>query len=802
MTRKAGLRIGLCLAAMACLALGVWAVTQFATPDRDPNTPTGAGGSPGGPSAGGFTGSVGCRECHEPFYKLWASSHHGLAMQPFTAELAQTKLTAQTESITIGRHSYRAEFGETAWVHEDGPDGKKKYRIEHAMGGKNIYYFLTPMARGRLQVLPVSYDVNEKAWIDTTGSMLRHAGEIPDEAIPWTDPMLTFNTACFNCHVSQLSRNYDLKSDTYRTAWAEPGINCETCHGPGGEHVRVCKAAPEGRPPKDLKIIVLKTFTPEQNNSLCAPCHAKMRPLTTAFPPGERFFDHFDLVCLEHSDFYPDGRDLGENYTYTLWRMSPCAKSGKLDCTHCHTSSGRYRFEGDKANDACLPCHAERVANAPAHTRHKADGEGNRCIGCHMPMTGFARMRRSDHSMLPPTPAATIEYKSPNACNICHDDKDAAWSEKFVREWRERDYQAPVLYRAGLIDAARRRRWAKLPEMLAYLAREDREEIFAASLLRLLGSCLDERKWPAIVGSLKDPSPLVRACAAGALADRMDPDSVAALVAATRDEYHLVRIQAAASLTRFPPHLLGREEDRKGLEKATAEFVASLTARPDDYASYYNLGNFHTDKGEFRRAIELFAISARLRTDAVPPLVNASIAHARLGENAPAETLLHKALKIDPNSAAASFNMGLLMAEKRDMPGADRYLRRALQVDPNMAEAAYNLGVLVSSTRPAEGIEFCRKAASLRPDDPKYAYTLAFFLNQGGQTEEATRVLHAIIERKPPRADVYLLLIDIYSRQRKLDQIREVCRQGLANEGLPPDIRNRFQMTLQTLAPR
>ena len=111
MTRKAGLRIGLCLAAMACLALGVWAVTQFATPDRDPNTPTGAGGSPGGPSAGGFTGSVGCRECHEPFYKLWASSHHGLAMQPFTAELAQTKLTAQTESITIGRHSYRAEFG-------------------------------------------------------------------------------------------------------------------------------------------------------------------------------------------------------------------------------------------------------------------------------------------------------------------------------------------------------------------------------------------------------------------------------------------------------------------------------------------------------------------------------------------------------------------------------------------------------------------------------------------------------------------------------------------------------------------
>ncbi len=84
------------------------------------------------------------------------------------------------------------------------------------------------------------------------------------------------------------------------------------------------------------------------------------------FAPGDRYFDHFDLVAFEHADFYPDGRDLGENYTYTQWRLSPCAKSGQLDCIHCHTSSGRYRFkEPAKANDACLPCHAERVRTPP-----------------------------------------------------------------------------------------------------------------------------------------------------------------------------------------------------------------------------------------------------------------------------------------------------------------------------------------------------------------------------------------------------------------------------------------------------
>ena len=37
-----------------------------------------------------------------------------------------------------------------------------------AMGGKNVYYFLTPLEKGRLQVLPVAYDVRQKEWFNTT----------------------------------------------------------------------------------------------------------------------------------------------------------------------------------------------------------------------------------------------------------------------------------------------------------------------------------------------------------------------------------------------------------------------------------------------------------------------------------------------------------------------------------------------------------------------------------------------------------------------------------------------------------
>jgi hypothetical protein len=187
-----------------------------------------------------YIGTSSCRECHEKFYQLWAPSHHGLAMQPFSAELVRTQLSAQESDIVIGDNLYRADFEtDQGVVRERGSEGKKEYRIDHVLGGKNIFYFLTPLERGRLQVLPVAYDINEKNWYDTTASMVRHAVSREDEVLSWKDPLLTFNTSCYSCHVSQLSTNYDPETDSYQTTWAEPGINCETCHGGSREHVRV-----------------------------------------------------------------------------------------------------------------------------------------------------------------------------------------------------------------------------------------------------------------------------------------------------------------------------------------------------------------------------------------------------------------------------------------------------------------------------------------------------------------------------------------------------------------------------------
>ena len=479
--------------------------------------------------------------------------------------------------------------------------------------------------------------------------------------------------------------------------------------------------------------------------------------------------------------------------------MSPCVKSGKLSCMHCHTSSGRYRFKKpEDANKACLPCHEERVGNAAAHSHHPAGSAASRCVSCHMPMTEFARMRRSDHSMLPPTPAATIAYKSPNACNLCHTDKNAAWADNIVRAWRPRDYQAPVLRTAGLIDAARKGEWKRLPEMLAYLEEKERDEVFATSLIRLLRACPDERKWPAFIKALSDPSPLVRGASAVALTGHVTPQSLHPLLAATRDDYRLVRIRAAEALAGVPPDRLGGV-DRESLVKAREEAETSFRARPDDHASHYNLGNFLLAEGDPKKAIAEYEISSRLRPDSVPPLVNASMAYYALGEKEKAGESLRRAVKIAPENVVARLNLGMLLGEMGKPKEAEKEFRAAAKIDPKSAQAAYNLCVVTSKDRMDEALKWCRKAAELRPEEPRYGYTYAFFLEQKGDTAKAIPVLRKIVNRNQPFSPAYIMLGSIYEKQGKAGEAKKVYKKAADNAELPEPDRAQFRKKLQTM---
>ena len=132
---------------------------------------------------------------------------------------------------------------------------------------------------------------------------------------------------------------------------------------------------------------------------------------------------------------------------------------------------------------------------------------------------------------------------------------------RYVRQWHRHDYQKPILERASLVDAARKGDWSRLEAILAYIGSKDRDEVFAASLIRLLHRCESAAKWPVLTKALEeDPSPLVRAAAAQALEGYVAPQSLRTLAKATTDEYLLVRVRAAAVLGGIPAEQVPTED--------------------------------------------------------------------------------------------------------------------------------------------------------------------------------------------------------------------------------------------------
>ncbi len=747
-----------------------------------------------------YAGSENCKECHQHFYDLWSPSHHGKAMQQVDADFIKAAEIPASGDFSLEGKTYRVKTSEsTMTMVEKNGNKEKDYDVVWALGGKNVYYFLTPLEQGKLQTIPLAYDVHKKIWYNNPESAMRHfpQGIQEDEALPWKDRQYTFNTSCYSCHVSQLKNNFDLASDSYKSTWKEPGINCETCHGPATEHIKIFKNLKEGEKAKKLGLISTKVFTTAQHNWACAPCHAKMHPITSSYTPGDRFFDNYNLTGLEDDDFYPDGRDLGENYTYTGWMMNPCNQSGQLHCVMCHTSSGRDRFK-DNPNDACKKCHEDKVESVVEHSGHKAGSTGAVCINCHMPKTEFGKMVRSDHSFRSPMPEATIKFGSPNACNICHKDKTPEWANNIVKKRKNGNYQEATIKWATVLGESRSNDWKNLDKVLNYVKEEKLNELVIASFVRILNNCTDEKKWPVIIGALNSKSSMVRSSAAAGLMGNITDAAKQALLKACSDEYRVVRIAAASSLSTFPVEAF-TEAEKQLVAKATEEYMNSIVTRPDDWSSHYNLGLYYQNQGENSKALNSYETAVRLYPDALMPLINSSVLYSYVGNPAKAEENLNKAISIDPDNEAANLNLGLLLAEQGKMDEAAKALEIALKANPKQAVAAYNLSVISAAHNIKDAIRYAQIATEANPDEPKYAYTLAYYLYQDNQKAQAEKTLKAIIKTHPEYLTAVGFLSDIYIRDGKKQDALKLYQNALKTKGISDQDRAGIQQAINSL---
>ncbi len=129
-------------------------------------------------------------------------------------------------------------------------------------------------------------------------------------------------------------------------------------------------------------------------------------------------------------------------------------------------------------------------------------------------------------------------------------------------------------------------------------------------------------------------------------------------------------------------------------------------------------------------------------------------------------------------------------------------LRAAFKIDPQSATAAYNLGVVLAAERPDEALDWCRKAHALEPQEPKFTYTLAFYLHAKGARDEAVTLLRTVTDRRAGYLDAYVLLGQIYEEGRQKNDAVELYRQAAAAEQFPAEVRQQFSTRAQWLSQR
>ncbi|GAB3014448.1 hypothetical protein GCM10027051_17330 [Niabella terrae] len=275
----------------------------------------------------------------------------------------------------------RYQFPGGDWVETDYQDGAV-YQIAHrgtdsVRQKADIFFGHGRHARsyaswnGQTPVqLPLTYATATAAWYNSPG--------YPDKL--FLNRVIT--ARCFECHSSfagvtdrrEMVEQFDRQTVIY-------GIDCETCHGPGGAHIDWARQG--ANPGQPSKISNPKNFTRQQQIDLCALCHSGvMTSLQPAFSfkPGDRLaaFYAYNLVASSVEDLDVHGNQFG------LLSMSKCFEKSEMTCGSCHDP---HQDEFDKKalfSSRCMSCHQ------PDHDFCTYKGKSREvlmqnCIDCHMP---------------------------------------------------------------------------------------------------------------------------------------------------------------------------------------------------------------------------------------------------------------------------------------------------------------------------------------------------------------------------------------------------------------------------------
>ncbi len=322
-----------------------------------------------------YVGSDTCAECHLEQYNLWHASGHPFKLRK--AERARhTKLplppgyTWDDISYVIGGANWKARFidkqGYIITAAKDGSEAKTQYNLED--GSWSFY----------------------------------HKGEKK----PYT---------CGTCHTTGYSKegHQDGLPGLIGT-WAEPGIGCEACHGPGSRH--------SFEKPEPTKA----TIEVDTSAELCGTCH--QRGGQTGPPPAKGGFIRHHEQINELLVGPHDGTDCVECHEPHTRAIT----SIREDCTGCHDEAAYVDFARTdlhgRSEIHCIECHMpEASKSAIAKNKYRGDVRSHIVkINVDPAANMFRAVKKGGKTKYFAEGFVTLEY----TCLACHLGRDKAWAAK------------------------------------------------------------------------------------------------------------------------------------------------------------------------------------------------------------------------------------------------------------------------------------------------------------------------------------------------------------------------------------
>ena len=723
-----------------------------------------------------FAGSLKCKECHQKEYDKWLNSNHDHAM-----DVANEKtVLGDFNNAAFEAHGVSSRFYKKDgrfFVRTQGPEGKMgDFEVSYTFGWFPLQQYLVPFPGGRLQCLPIAWDVREKKWYH----LYPKEPLDPKDWLYWTNAAQNWNGMCAECHSTNLKKNYDVKTDTYKTTWSDIDVGCEACHGPGSHHVQWAEMPDMARPKVENVHLVVKTsgLGSRKAVELCAPCHSRRASLGDYTHAEAELLDSVLPSLLTQELYFPDGQILDEVYAYGSFTQSKMYHR-EVRCSDCHDVHGLKLVK--EGNALCLQCHRAAEYDSKEHHFHKKKGEkgdpikspdgkvlfevgtGAECVQCHMPGRTYMGIHyRLDHSLRIPRPDLSIKIGTPNACNRCHVDKNSQWSVDAITKWcgpgRRPHY-------GTFIEAGRK----GLPEAKKDLIRLAGDPLYPvivrATALHLLTAYPGEDAVQAFELALMDEEALIRRTAVQSIylsGQRRQTELIAPLL---YDPVAAVRMEAVSTLAGDPSKGLSSDQ-RKVFQNDLQEYIQSMEYSGDFAFGRYNLGNLYAALNEPQEAIRNYHAALKIDDLFYPAKVNLAMLYNSRGENDKAERLLRDVVAKHPELYDIAYSLGLLLTEMGKPEEALRFLERAAKGLPDRSRLQYNLGLLLQRLkRDSEAESALQKALVLEPANMDYLYALTDFYLKRNRLAEAKKVAEKMVAAHPDQR-IGRELLDLIERRR------------------------------------